>query len=177
MNQTNPQGSLQGGLQGSAGTRGMGPGMGTGPTGMMGMNGAMGGGDMGIDGGPPNSMGGMINGNQAGAGTSGNGGGSVVVIRQHTSNTYNPRLPNSRQRKKSSRHICGFRKECRDSRARVLIEMIGFQRNMSQQDFVMQGLIEWVLRGGPNGGGGGPTLPLTGSSGSGNAGNGGSDGE
>ncbi|THV04669.1 hypothetical protein K435DRAFT_902188 [Dendrothele bispora CBS 962.96] len=30
----------------SAGTRGMGPGMGTGPTGMMGMNGAMGGGDM-----------------------------------------------------------------------------------------------------------------------------------
>ncbi|KAJ8082339.1 kinase-regulated stress-responsive transcription factor skn7 [Marasmius tenuissimus] len=30
----------------------------------------------------------------------------------------------------------------------VLIEMVGFQRNMAQQDSVMQGLIEWVLRGG-----------------------------
>ncbi|KAL0571130.1 kinase-regulated stress-responsive transcription factor skn7 [Marasmius crinis-equi] len=30
----------------------------------------------------------------------------------------------------------------------VLIEMVGFQRSMAQQDSVMQGLIEWVLRGG-----------------------------
>ncbi|EEB92942.1 hypothetical protein MPER_08472, partial [Moniliophthora perniciosa FA553] len=30
----------------------------------------------------------------------------------------------------------------------VLLEMVGFQRNMAQQDSVMQGLIEWVLRGG-----------------------------
>jgi osomolarity two-component system, response regulator SKN7 len=30
--------------------------------------------------------------------------------------------------------------------------MVGFQRNMAQQDSVMQGLIEWVLRGGPSGG-------------------------
>ncbi|KIK52709.1 hypothetical protein GYMLUDRAFT_49772, partial [Collybiopsis luxurians FD-317 M1] len=36
----------------------------------------------------------------------------------------------------------------------VLMEMVGFQRNMAQQDSVMQGLIEWVLRGG--GGAGGP---------------------
>ncbi|KAF9078320.1 HSF-type DNA-binding-domain-containing protein [Rhodocollybia butyracea] len=34
----------------------------------------------------------------------------------------------------------------------VLIEMVGFQRNMAQQDSVMQGLIEWVLRGGGAGG-------------------------
>ncbi|KAJ3913213.1 hypothetical protein F5877DRAFT_52774 [Lentinula edodes] len=30
----------------------------------------------------------------------------------------------------------------------VLVEMVGFQRNMAQQDSVMQGLIEWVLHGG-----------------------------
>ncbi|KAJ3774326.1 hypothetical protein FB446DRAFT_640081 [Lentinula raphanica] len=34
----------------------------------------------------------------------------------------------------------------------VLIEMVGFQRNMAQQDSVMQGLIEWVLHGGGTGG-------------------------
>ncbi|KAF5374069.1 hypothetical protein D9757_010738 [Collybiopsis confluens] len=34
----------------------------------------------------------------------------------------------------------------------VLMEMVGFQRNMAQQDSVMQGLIEWVLRGGGAGG-------------------------
>lgn len=35
----------------------------------------------------------------------------------------------------------------------VLLEMVGFQRNMAQQDSVMQGLIEWVLRGGGGAGG------------------------
>ncbi|KAJ3865493.1 HSF-type DNA-binding-domain-containing protein [Lentinula novae-zelandiae] len=34
----------------------------------------------------------------------------------------------------------------------VLVEMVGFQRNMAQQDSVMQGLIEWVLHGGGAGG-------------------------
>ncbi|ESK92768.1 putative response regulator receiver protein [Moniliophthora roreri MCA 2997] len=40
----------------------------------------------------------------------------------------------------------------------VLLEMVGFQRNMAQQDSVMQGLIEWVLRGG-GGKGKRPALP------------------
>ncbi|KAG7094842.1 hypothetical protein E1B28_005651 [Marasmius oreades] len=49
----------------------------------------------------------------------------------------------------------------------VLVEMVGFQRNMSQQDTVMQGLVEWVLRTGPGGGEGkgkGPALDLSSSS-------------
>jgi len=33
---------------------------------------------------------------------------------------------------------------------------------MAQQDSVMQGLIEWVLRGGPNGGGPSPPLGVGG---------------
>ncbi|THV04610.1 hypothetical protein K435DRAFT_826829 [Dendrothele bispora CBS 962.96] len=168
MNQTNPQGSIQGGLQGGAGTRGMGPGMGMGPTGMMGMNGAMGGGGMG-------------------AGTSGNGGGwyggndpstyiqhlqSQITQLTATQEELSSHIRNlERNVGTLERGLGGLERNYHE----VLIEMVGFQRNMAQQDSVMQGLIEWVLRGGPNGGGGGPTPPLTGSSGSGNAGNGGSD--